>query len=65
MGKGDTDFIALVHDIHTQLMGTCECGNELSGSIKCGEFLECMRSCNAFRKNCAPWSQLVIASSRL
>ena len=20
--------------------GTCECGNELSGSIKCGEFLD-------------------------
>jgi hypothetical protein len=23
-----------------QLAGTCECGNEPSGSIKCGEFLE-------------------------
>jgi hypothetical protein len=23
-----------------QAMGTCECGNELSGSIKCGEFLD-------------------------
>ena len=23
-----------------QMAGTCECGNELSGSIKCGEFLE-------------------------
>ena len=23
-----------------QVTGTCECGNELSGSIKCGEFLE-------------------------
>jgi hypothetical protein len=22
------------------LAGTCDCGNELSGSIKCGEFLE-------------------------
>jgi hypothetical protein len=21
--------------------GTCECGNEPSGSIKCGEFLDC------------------------
>jgi hypothetical protein len=23
-----------------QLAATCECGNELSGSIKCGEFLD-------------------------
>jgi hypothetical protein len=23
-----------------QVAGTCECGNELSGSIKCGEFLD-------------------------
>jgi len=23
-----------------QVVGTCECGNETSGSIKCGEFLD-------------------------
>ena len=23
------------------MAGTCECGNETSGSIKCGEFLDC------------------------
>jgi hypothetical protein len=23
-----------------QVAGTCECGNELSGSIKCGEYLD-------------------------
>ena len=23
-----------------QVAGTCECGNELSGSVKCGEFLD-------------------------
>ena len=23
-----------------QVAGTCECGNELSGSIKCGQFLD-------------------------
>jgi len=23
-----------------QVTGTCECGNEPSGSIKCGEFLD-------------------------
>jgi len=25
--------------------GLCECGNEASGSIKCGEFLDCLRTC--------------------
>ena len=24
----------------TQLADTCECGNEPSGSVKCGEFLD-------------------------
>ena len=23
-----------------QVTSTCECGNELSGSVKCGEFLD-------------------------
>ena len=23
-----------------QVVGSCECGNELSGSVKCGEFLD-------------------------
>ena len=27
-----------------QVAGTCECGNELSGSIKCGEFLDELRT---------------------
>jgi hypothetical protein len=31
----DMDLIALA-----QMAGTCECGNEHSGSIKCGEFLD-------------------------
>jgi hypothetical protein len=25
--------------------GTCECGNELSGSIKCREFLDWLKNC--------------------
>jgi hypothetical protein len=25
--------------------GCCECGDEPSGSIKCGEFLEYLRTC--------------------
>jgi len=26
--------------IYGQVAGTCDCGNEPSGSIKCGEFLD-------------------------
>jgi hypothetical protein len=28
-----------------QVAGTCECNNEPSGSIKCGEFLDYMKTC--------------------
>jgi hypothetical protein len=28
-----------------QVAGACECGNEPSGSIKCGEFLEKLSTC--------------------
>jgi len=27
-----------------QMVGTCECGNEPSGSIQCGEFLDWLRN---------------------
>jgi hypothetical protein len=27
-----------------QVAGTCECGDELSGSIKCGEFLDWLQT---------------------
>jgi hypothetical protein len=27
-----------------QVAGTCECGNELSGSIKCGKFLDYLKT---------------------
>jgi hypothetical protein len=35
---GCMGWIELVQD--RQMAGTCECGNELLGSIKCGEFLD-------------------------
>jgi hypothetical protein len=28
-----------------QVAGCCECGNEPSGSIKCGEFVDWLRNC--------------------
>jgi hypothetical protein len=38
VGCGGVDWIGLAQD--RQVAGTCECGFELSGSIKCGEFLD-------------------------
>jgi hypothetical protein len=35
---GCGDWISLAH--MGQVAGTCESGNELSGSIKCGQFLD-------------------------
>ena len=39
---GGMDWVELAED--GQVAGTCECGNELSGSIKCGEFLDWLRN---------------------
>ena len=39
VGCGGMDWIELAQD-GVQFAGTCECGNEPSGSIKCGEFLD-------------------------
>jgi len=38
-----------------QEAGTCKRGNEHSGSIKCGEFLDYMRNCLLLRKGSASW----------
>ena len=34
-----------------QVAGTCECRNELSGSIKCGEFLDQLRTSKLLEKD--------------
>jgi len=39
VGCGGMDWNELARD-----RDTCECGNEPSGSIKCGEFLHCLRT---------------------
>ena len=41
-------------------MCTCECGNEPSGSIKCGEFLDQLRYSQLVKKDSAPWSQFLV-----
>jgi len=35
--------------------GRCECGDEPSGSIKCGEFLDYLKASWLPRKASAPW----------
>jgi hypothetical protein len=39
--------------------GSCEHGNEPSGSIKYREILEWLRNWRLLKKGLAPWSQLV------
>ena len=38
------------------MAGTCECGNEQSGSIKCGEFLDYLKTGKLLKKDSAAWS---------
>ena len=40
-----------------QVADACECGNEPSGSIKCGEFLDQLQTSQLLEKDSAPWSK--------
>jgi hypothetical protein len=40
-----------------QVAGTCECGNELTGSMKCCEFLDWLRTGWLLKKECAARSK--------
>jgi len=40
-----------------QVAGTYEYGNEPSGSIKCGEFLDQLNTGWLLKKDSAPWSK--------
>ena len=42
-----------------QVAGTFECGNEPSGSVKCGEFLDQLRTASLNKKDSAVWSKYV------
>jgi len=35
----------------------CECGNEPSGSVKCGEFLDRLQISSLLKKDSASWSK--------
>ena len=39
-----------------QVAGTFECGNEPSGYVKFGEFLDWVRTGQLLKKDCAAWS---------
>ena len=39
------------------VVGTFECGNEHSGFIKCGEFLDQLKTGQLFKKDSAQWSK--------
>ena len=41
------------------MAGTCDCGNEPSGSIKCGKILDKLRTGQLLDKASAPWSEEV------
>ena len=38
-----------------QMAGCCERGNEPSGSVKCGEFLNQLKTDHILKKDAAPW----------
>jgi hypothetical protein len=44
VGCGGMDWIKMAQD-KDKVAGTCDCGNKPSGSIKCGEFLDLLKTC--------------------
>ena len=42
-----------------QVADACECDNEPSGSVKCGEFLDQLQTSQLLKKDSAPWSKEV------
>jgi hypothetical protein len=41
------------------MLGSCECGSELSGVINCGEFLDWLRTCCFLKKDFTPLSLVI------
>ena len=40
-----------------QVADSCECGNEPSGSVKCGETLDQLETGQLLKMGCATWSK--------
>ena len=47
-----------------QVADGCECCNEPSGSVKCGEFLDQLQTSQLLKKDSAPWSEYVSKSQK-
>ena len=47
-----------------QVAGTCECGDELLGSIKCAEFLYQLKTGQLLEKDSAPWRKYLSMDDR-
>ena len=48
-----------------QVADACECGDEPSGSVKCGEFLDQLQTGQLLKKDSAPWSKCQIPNHSL
>jgi hypothetical protein len=55
IGWGGVHWIILAQD-RGPVEGSCECGNEPPGSVKCWEVLECLHNWWPLEKRSAPWS---------
>jgi hypothetical protein len=51
VGCGGLNWMKLAQD--RQRAGTCECGNEISGSIKCGKFVDWLQTSWLLQRGCA------------
>jgi hypothetical protein len=51
-----TDWMKLAQDRDRWRVGSCECGNETLGAMKCGEFLDWLKTGQLLKKDSAPLS---------
>ena len=56
VGYGHVGWIGLAQD-RDRCRTLVECGDEPSGSVKCGEFLDYLQASQLLRKDSAPWSK--------
>ena len=52
-------LIYLVYERQREVLVACGCGDEHSGSIKCGKFLDELKICYLLKKDSAPLIHLL------